>query len=52
MPHNHNDYHQPSDELRSIDFAHMANAIASIVAPIDWLANTAWKPECNFGRPK
>jgi Zn-dependent M28 family amino/carboxypeptidase len=46
----HKDYHQPSDELGKIDFAHMTNAIASMVAPISWLANTRWKPEWNFGR--
>jgi len=45
----HKDYHQPGDELRGIDFAHMTNAIASMVTPIDWLANTAWKPRWNFG---
>ncbi|HUZ95010.1 MAG TPA: M28 family peptidase [Edaphobacter sp.] len=46
----HKDYHQPSDELRSIDFAHMTNAIASMVAPISWLANTTWKPQWNLAR--
>ena len=46
----HKDYHQPSDELRSIDFAHMTTAIASMVAPISWLANTTWKPQWNLAR--
>jgi hypothetical protein len=46
----HKDYHQPSDELRTIDFKHMTNAIASMVAPIRWLANSEWKPEWNPGR--
>ncbi len=46
----HKDYHQPSDELRSIDFTHMTNAIASMVEPIHWLANTTWKPQWNPGR--
>ncbi|MDW5264990.1 MULTISPECIES: M28 family peptidase [Acidobacteriaceae] len=46
----HKDYHQPSDELRSIDFTHMTHAIASMVAPVNWLANTTWKPQWNFGR--
>lgn len=46
----HKDYHQPSDELSRIDFSHMTNAIASMVAPINWLANTRWKPEWNIGR--
>jgi hypothetical protein len=45
----HKDYHQPSDELSTIDFAHMTNAIASMVGPIRWLANSNWKPEWNPG---
>jgi Peptidase family M28 len=45
----HKDYHQPSDELGTIDFAHMTNAIASMVHPIIWLANSTWKPEWNPG---
>jgi len=44
----HKDYHQPSDELSRIDFPHMVNAIASLVEPIRWLANTSvastWNP--------
>lgn len=46
----HKDYHQPSDELLSIDFNHMTNAIISMVEPIHWLANTTWKPQWNPGR--
>jgi Zn-dependent M28 family amino/carboxypeptidase len=46
----HKDYHQPSDELRTIDLSHMTNAIASMVAPIRWLANTKWKPQWKPGR--
>ncbi len=45
----HKDYHQPSDELSTIDFTHMTNAIASMVGPIRWLANTNWKPAWNPG---
>jgi hypothetical protein len=45
----HKDYHQPSDELGTIDFKHMTNAIQSMVNPIRWLANTTWKPEWNPG---
>ena len=45
----HKDYHQPSDELAAIDFPHMVNAIASIVEPIRWLANTTWRPAWNPG---
>jgi Peptidase family M28 len=40
----HTDYHQPSDELDTIDFPHMVNAIASMIAPIRWLADTPWHP--------
>jgi Zn-dependent M28 family amino/carboxypeptidase len=45
----HSDYHQPSDEIRTINFAHMTNAIASMVEPIRWLADTNWKPTWNPG---
>jgi hypothetical protein len=46
----HKDYHQPSDELRTIDFNHMTEAIASMASPIRWLADAKWKPEWNPGR--
>jgi hypothetical protein len=46
----HKDYHQPSDELSIIDFPHMTDAIASMVSPINWLANAKWKPGWNPGR--
>jgi hypothetical protein len=41
----HKDYHQPSDEIDTIDFAHMTDAIRSMVSPVLWLANAAFKPE-------
>jgi hypothetical protein len=41
----HTDYHQPTDEVRTIDFAHMTRAIASMLEPIRWLASSAFKPE-------
>jgi len=48
----HKDYHQPSDEIRTINFAHMTNAITSMMEPIRWLANTDWKPRWNAnGKP-
>jgi Zn-dependent M28 family amino/carboxypeptidase len=48
----HADYHQPSDEISRIDFAHMARAIGSMVEPIEWLALTTWKPRwLGKGRP-
>lgn len=40
----HHDYHQPSDEVAGIDFAHMARAIASMEKPVRWLANSDFKP--------
>jgi Zn-dependent M28 family amino/carboxypeptidase len=49
----HKEYHQPSDELRGIDFNHMTSAIASMAGPIRWLADTTWKPQWNPGlKPK
>jgi hypothetical protein len=45
----HKDYHQPSDEIRTIDFTHMTNAIASMVEPLRWLADAKWKPMWNPG---
>ncbi len=48
----HTDYHQVTDELKTIDFAHMTAAIASMEGPVRWLSNTAWKPAWNpGGRP-
>ncbi len=45
----HKDYHQPSDEISTIDFPHMTSAIASMIKPIRWLTNTTWKPQWNAG---
>jgi Zn-dependent M28 family amino/carboxypeptidase len=48
----HADYHEPSDELSRIDFPHLTRAIASMVEPIAWLSQTAWKPKwLPNGRP-
>lgn len=41
----HKDYHQPSDEVGTIDFAHMTSAIRSLLAPIQWLTNTDFVPD-------
>jgi aminopeptidase YwaD len=41
----HREYHQPSDEVRHINLAHMREAIASLVAPIRWLATTTERPD-------
>jgi len=40
----HRDYHEPSDEIKTIDFAHMTDAIQSMLEPIRWLANSDFKP--------
>jgi aminopeptidase YwaD len=40
----HKQYHQPDDDIAHIDFDHMTRAIASMIAPIRWLANTGYKP--------
>jgi hypothetical protein len=45
----HKDYHQPSDDLSKIDFNHLDSAIASMIEPIRWLANSPWKPAWNPG---
>src|ERR1700750_1162006 len=35
----HKDYHQPSDEIGTIDFIHLESAITSMIEPLRWLAN-------------
>jgi Zn-dependent M28 family amino/carboxypeptidase len=48
----HADYHEPSDEIARIDFPHMTRTIGSMVEPIEWLAQTTWKPRWRpGGRP-
>ncbi len=41
----HSDYHQPSDDLAHVDFAHMTEAIESMVEPVRWLVNSDFKPQ-------
>ncbi len=49
----HTDYHRPSDDLSRVDFAHMTDAIASMVGPIEWLVNSDFKPQWSKdGRPQ
>jgi aminopeptidase YwaD len=45
----HGDYHQPSDDVSHIDFNHMNAAIASLLAPIQWLVNSDFTPKWNEG---
>jgi peptidase M28-like protein len=40
----HQEYHQPSDEVRLVDFAHMTDAITSLLEPIRALANSTFRP--------
>jgi hypothetical protein len=40
----HKDYHQPSDELSRIDFPYMTEVIGSMIKPVEWLANSTFKP--------
>lgn len=40
----HKDYHQPSDEIKTIDFMHMTRSINTMVKPIEWLANVSFIP--------
>jgi len=46
----HADYHQPTDTMAKIDFQHMDQAIASMIGPVTWLANTDFKPEWVEGK--
>ena len=40
----HSDYHRPSDEVSKIDFPFMTRSLNSLVKPIDWLANSTFRP--------
>jgi hypothetical protein len=46
----HKDYHQASDEVKTIDFVHMSRSINSMVAPIQWLVNSNFVPAWNEGK--
>jgi len=46
----HTDYHRASDEVKTIDFGHMTRSINSMVAPIQWLVNSKFKPAWNPGK--
>ena len=49
----HKEYHTPADEIGKVDFAHMTDAIRSMVEPIRWLASASFKPAWNpGGRPQ
>jgi Zn-dependent M28 family amino/carboxypeptidase len=40
----HKDYHQPSDDISKIDFAFMTRSLNSLVKPVQWLANSTFRP--------
>ena len=40
----HTDYHRPSDEVTTIDFPFMTRSLNSLVRPIQWLANSNFRP--------
>src|ERR1041385_8832258 len=46
----HADYHRPSDDVPHLDFSHMEQAIHSMVGPVEWLANSDFKPEWAEGK--
>jgi hypothetical protein len=41
----HPDYHRPTDTLARIDFAHLDEAISSLINPIHWLLNSDFRPQ-------
>jgi aminopeptidase YwaD len=46
----HTDYHRVSDEVKTIDFAHMTDSIRSMVEPVLWLANSKFRPAWKEGK--
>ena len=40
----HTDYHRPSDDVSKIDFPFMTRALNSLVKPIQWFANSTFRP--------
>lgn len=41
----HKEYHQPTDEVGLVDFAHMTDAIRSMLDPVRHLADSTFTPE-------
>ncbi len=49
----HTDYHQAGDEVSKVDFAHMVDAVRSMLEPVRWLANSTFTPTWTAeGRPR
>ena len=48
----HEQYHQPDDDIAHIDFRHMTDSIRSVLRPVQWLANSKFRPQwLPGGRP-
>jgi len=45
----HKDYHQTTDTFDGLDLDHLTSAITAMRPSIEWLANTAWKPQWKPG---
>ena len=46
-------YHQPTDTYENLNIPFMTKAIQSLVAPLEWLANSDFKPAWEpGGRPQ
>ena len=45
----HSDYHQPTDTLDKVDWNHLDSAVGSMIAPVNWLANSDFIPQWNAG---
>lgn len=45
----HKEYHTPADDLSHVDWAHMVDSIRSMLAPIQWLANSSFTPAWKDG---
>jgi Zn-dependent M28 family amino/carboxypeptidase len=45
----HKEYHTPADETKAVDYAHMTEAIASMIDPLAWLANATFRPSWKPG---
>lgn len=41
----HKDYHQPTDTLARVSWNHLDQAIASMIAPVRWLADSDFQPQ-------
>lgn len=45
----HKEYHTPADDLSHVDWAHMTDAIRSMLAPVVWLSNSPFRPAWKNG---